>query len=212
MANPRKEKNVRIKLKQPDRSGPDPSYQTLLNLAEKRGLLVDEKGKKYEGLETEDEGPLIGRLGESIVWSISLTMLHFTLDVLVSHQYAVEIIWRDIVTRAAQAFPSKPSHFFNKYTFNQGSYSSSLLLIPSSCRPFETSASTFSATPAYPPSDILLPRIRCGGKLPYIHYEQTWILRCHETISSVGMSLDMVRGRAGCILGSWESDMLRDLP
>lgn len=110
MAHSRKEKNVKVKLKQPDRSGPDPSRQTLLDIAEQRGLLKEQKGQEGESYnrDVEDGEPLIGRLGESVVWSISLTMLHFTLDVLVSHQYAVGIVWRDIVIRAAQAFPSKP--------------------------------------------------------------------------------------------------------
>jgi hypothetical protein len=107
MARPRKEKNVIVTLKQPDRSGPDPSRQTLLDIVEQRGLLQAQDGEEGFDGDVEDGGPLIGRLGESIVWSLSLTMLHFTLDVLVSHQYAVEIVWRDIVVRAAQAFPSK---------------------------------------------------------------------------------------------------------
>ncbi|KUJ10109.1 uncharacterized protein LY89DRAFT_270036 [Mollisia scopiformis] len=107
MARQRKEKDVKIKLKQPDRSGPDPSQQTLLDIAEKRGLLkipVGEDEEEREGLDENGE-PLIGRLGESVLWSISLTMLHFTLDVLVAHQYAVEIKWNAIVNRSAQAFP-----------------------------------------------------------------------------------------------------------
>lgn len=109
MARQRKEKDVKLKLKQPDRSGPDPSRQTLLEIAEQRGLLKSQmphNSDAFDG-EADDEEPLIGRLGESILWSFSLTMLHFTLDVLVSHQYAVDIIWRDIVLRTAQAFPSK---------------------------------------------------------------------------------------------------------
>lgn len=95
---------MKVKLKQPDRSGPDPSRQTLLDIAEQRGLLKAQGDEEDEGSGGDGE-PLIGRLGESMVWSISLTMLHFTLDVLVSHQFAVEIVWRDIVIRAAQAFP-----------------------------------------------------------------------------------------------------------
>lgn len=104
MARQRKEKEVKIKLKQPDRSIPDPSRQTLLDLAEQRGLL---KQQDQEEDDEEDGEPPVGRLGESILWSLSLTMLHFTLDVLVSNQYAMEIVWRDLVIRAAQAFPGK---------------------------------------------------------------------------------------------------------
>jgi hypothetical protein len=101
MARHRKEKDPKIKLKQPSRSVPDPSHETLLDMAEKRGLL-----KPQEDGMGEDGQPLVGRLGESILWSISLTMLHFTLDVLVANQYAVEIKWPAIMTRAGTAFPS----------------------------------------------------------------------------------------------------------
>ena len=105
MARQRKENNVKIKLKQPDRSGPSPSEETLLSMAEKRGLLkTPDDGLKDENL---DE-PVIGRLAESILWSITLTMLHFTLDVLVTHQYSVELSWPVIIKRSAQAFPSMP--------------------------------------------------------------------------------------------------------
>ena len=104
MAKQRKEKETKLKLKQPNRSGPDPSRQTLLDLAEQRGLLNIPEADKQD---VESEEPLVGRLGESILWSISLTMLHFTLDVLVAHQYAVNIIWPDLVRRLATAFPSK---------------------------------------------------------------------------------------------------------
>lgn len=107
----KREKNAKLKLKQPNRSGQDPSRQTLIDLAEQRGILKAEQVGKaqdepVEG--SEDAEPLVGRLGESFLWSISLTMLHFTLDVLVSHQYAVEIDWSAIVMRAVQAFPRRP--------------------------------------------------------------------------------------------------------
>lgn len=98
-------KDAKIKLKQPDRSGPDPSKQTLLDLAEQRGLLKTQPGEKADELELADDEPLISRFADSILWSSSLTMLHFTLDVLVSHQYAIEIDWPGVMKRAAQAFP-----------------------------------------------------------------------------------------------------------
>ncbi|RDL39771.1 uncharacterized protein BP5553_04111 [Venustampulla echinocandica] len=93
MARNRKEKDVKLKLKQPDRSGPDPSQETLLDMAQKRGLLDIPQGnvKGGSGAGEANEEPLIGRLGESMLWSTSLTMVHFTLDVMVAHQYAVEI-------------------------------------------------------------------------------------------------------------------------
>lgn len=109
MARQRKdkqEKNYKIPLKHADRSGPDPSRQTLINLAEERNLFKQAEEYNRSEQKVEDEA-LVGRLGESVLWSFSLSMLHFTLDVLVTHQYAMEIVWRDVVSRAAQAFPSK---------------------------------------------------------------------------------------------------------
>jgi hypothetical protein len=106
MVRPRKEKEVKLKLKQPDRSGPDPSQQTLLDIAAERGLLNAQKAAEAK---LNAEEPLIGRLGESMFWSISLTMLHFTLDVLAAHQYAVDIVWSDLVLRTFQAFPGTSS-------------------------------------------------------------------------------------------------------
>lgn len=124
MARQRKEKDVKVKLTQPDRSGPDPSQQSLLDIAEQRGLLKDGD---------TDEEPLVGRFGESILWGLSLTMLHFTLDVLVSNQYAVEIIWRNLITRAAQAFPSKILPYpFLEFTDHGTSYPPAILLFSSS--------------------------------------------------------------------------------
>jgi len=113
MARNRKEKDAKIKLKQPDRSGPDPSQETLLQLAGERGLLnIPQAVGKDKAESAEDEEPLIGRLGESVLWSVSLTMLHFSMDVLVARQYAMEMEWDKLITRSAQAFPSMllPSH------------------------------------------------------------------------------------------------------
>jgi hypothetical protein len=104
MARPAKDPAA-IKLKQPDRSGP--SDETLLGFAEKAGILdvPQQKGK------AADEEPLIGRLGESLLWSVSLTMLHFTLDVLVMNQYAVQLDWNKLFQKTIQALPgSQPLH------------------------------------------------------------------------------------------------------
>jgi hypothetical protein len=96
----------RVKLAHPDRSGPDPSQETLLDIAAKRGLLNVKQAGEMD--ETDENGePLVGRVAESVLWAISMTMLHFTLDVLVAHQYAQEIEWPKLITRAAQTFPSK---------------------------------------------------------------------------------------------------------
>jgi hypothetical protein len=90
-----------FKLKQPDRSGP--SDETLLGFAKDAGILNVPQQKR----KPEDDEPLIGRLGESLLWSVSLTMLHFTLDVLVMNQYAVELDWSKLLQKTIQAFPGK---------------------------------------------------------------------------------------------------------
>jgi len=107
-----------LKLKQPDRSGP--SEATLLELAEQRGLFAQAQqreaainrsaGKPVRRPdEDEDEGPVLSptveRVMETLLWSVSLTMLHITLDVLVQHQFSVERVqWPKVWARAAQAW------------------------------------------------------------------------------------------------------------
>jgi len=103
-----------IPLQQPARSRPDISQETLFDIAEKRGLLKEKNGASIlanDGFIEESNDPPIGRLGEAFLWSISLTMLHFTFDVLVQHQYAVEISWRKIVRSSLQAFGGEFSTF-----------------------------------------------------------------------------------------------------
>ncbi|KAI9876866.1 MAG: hypothetical protein M1830_005429 [Pleopsidium flavum] len=51
----------------------------------------------------DDEDP-IGLLGQAIFLASTLTMLHFTLDVLVHHQYRHEISWGEIWRRAGGAW------------------------------------------------------------------------------------------------------------
>lgn len=129
-----------IKLKQPDRSGP--SEKTLLELAQERGLFdqakkrEEEIGKKAapiriprprkdsDAADDEDDDDEVGltpgaeRVLETMLWTMSLSMLHFTLDVLVYHQYSVDrIVWPNIWLRFVQAllgelapsFPLLPS-------------------------------------------------------------------------------------------------------
>jgi len=124
-------KAEKIKLAHPDRSGPDPSNETLLDLAEKRGLLNIPQSEREDGLDESGE-PLVGRLGESVLWGVSLTMLHFTLDVLVANQYAVAIKWPALATRTMQAFPSKLASPFPTIDVNRSSHPPPLLLLPSS--------------------------------------------------------------------------------
>ncbi|KAI2470541.1 hypothetical protein F4781DRAFT_176451 [Annulohypoxylon bovei var. microspora] len=107
MVRTRKERKAPdIKLAQPDRSAV-PSEETLLNLAEERNLFEQaERHKKKQSDETDDEellSPRAERIMDAILWSVSLSMMHFTLDVLVQHQYAVSIEWPRIIIRTIQA-------------------------------------------------------------------------------------------------------------
>lgn len=112
-ANQKKPKSASaIPLKQADRSGPDPSQETLLKIAEQRGLLNPENHKLKDGslpknakrIRPEDEEEDIGRLGNAVLWSISMAALHFTFDVLTQHQYSETIVWPNIIKRALEAF------------------------------------------------------------------------------------------------------------
>ncbi|PQE07339.1 deacetylase protein [Rutstroemia sp. NJR-2017a WRK4] len=134
MPQQRKQKETKFKLTQPDRSGPDPSVETLLEIAQKRGLAKAQRDRQAE-LDAEGEEILIGRLGDSILWTISLTMLHLTLDVLVTHQYAVDLVWKDIFWRTAQAFPGLSVRADNI------SYLASSIRSPPTSRTFENTAS-----------------------------------------------------------------------
>lgn len=104
-----------VKLKQPDRTGP--SEKTLLELAEQRGLFnqAQEREERIKAktktappeASAEDAEPLppvVERILETLLWTVSLAALHFTLDVLVQNQYAAELSWPKVVGRAGQAF------------------------------------------------------------------------------------------------------------
>jgi hypothetical protein len=130
MARKRKEKSAAgIKLRQPDRSGP--SEKTLLEIAQERELFQQAEkrqqklqqaagqkrtsvadGREAEEAEDSEEdeepiSPTVDRVMEALLYTVSLTMLHFTLDLLVQNQYAVEIVWWNIFKRAGQAFLGK---------------------------------------------------------------------------------------------------------
>lgn len=119
MVHPRKEKKAKdIKLRQPDRSGP--TEKTLLQIAEDQNLfnLAAKQQRKNKGstqsgggdIADNAEGDEAGlssaadRLMDTLLYAVCLAMLHFTLDFLVQHQYAMEIEYREIVKRAFQAF------------------------------------------------------------------------------------------------------------
>jgi hypothetical protein len=118
MSRRRKEKSSSdIKLAHPDRSAP--TEETLLRLAQERGLFDEadrhpaNKAKRRRRRRRDDEdqdaeelglSPRAERMMDAILWSISMSMLHFTLDVLVQRQYAMEMNWPRAATRTVQAF------------------------------------------------------------------------------------------------------------
>ncbi|QDS77327.1 hypothetical protein FKW77_004893 [Venturia effusa] len=107
-----------IPLAQPDRSGP--KSKTLFELAAERqaeleasGFYNDE-GKRKGGpngetnaqfLSSDEDDEPIGPLGESLVYTISLAAVHFTLDVLVFNQYRQEIVWSEILRKTLRMIP-----------------------------------------------------------------------------------------------------------
>ncbi|KAF2678590.1 hypothetical protein K458DRAFT_137342 [Lentithecium fluviatile CBS 122367] len=93
------EDGVNYILKHPDYSGP--KGKTLFELAEERQKELN-KGKP--GFAADPEDP-VGPFGDAILYSISMAMLHFTLDVVVYNQYREAIVWNEIFKRAASAFP-----------------------------------------------------------------------------------------------------------
>lgn len=143
-ANQHKKDPSTIPLKKADRSGPDPSKATLLDLAEKRGLLNPENHRLKDGslpkgaqrIRPESEEEDIGRLGNAVLWSISMAALHFTFDVLTQHQYSESIVWGKIVKRALEAFLSTvpPTFHLSKPVLTHLSHSITILHPPPASR------------------------------------------------------------------------------
>ncbi|SPO03084.1 uncharacterized protein DNG_05765 [Cephalotrichum gorgonifer] len=133
MARKRKDP-TEIKLAHPDRSGPTEATlldwaqeRDLFAEAKRRErALRREKKKKEEEKaggaarrrkpgeesssdedEEEDEAtftPGQERVLDALLWTGTLASVHFTLDVLVQHQYASDIEWNRVVLRSGQAF------------------------------------------------------------------------------------------------------------
>ncbi|KAK4250631.1 hypothetical protein C7999DRAFT_38464 [Corynascus novoguineensis] len=121
MARKRRERSPSdLKLKQPDRSGP--TEKTLIQLAQERGLFDEAKKREEiiakksavvtsrqpsddeEGSEEAGLPPSVERVLETALWSVSLSMLHFTFDVLVQHQYSIDrVVWSRVLMRFGQA-------------------------------------------------------------------------------------------------------------
>jgi hypothetical protein len=96
-----------------------PGHKTLYDIAAERQKELEKEGfydkynDKYAHGEnagdhqfwSSPEDEPIGPLGEALVWGVSLSMLHFTLDVLVFHQYRQEVAWKEIWTRTFTMLP-----------------------------------------------------------------------------------------------------------
>lgn len=104
-------------MQQPDRSGP--KGKTLMDLYEEKKALLNQGqsfGPKHEDGPVKDEGgnifeaglgdgDPIGPIGQAVFWAVTLAMLHFTLDVLVYNQYAMDILWAVIFKRTFKVLP-----------------------------------------------------------------------------------------------------------
>ena len=116
--------------------GPEPNFVTTT-------INPDGSLAQTEGQLREDDAP-IGRFGQAFFFASTLTMLHFTLDVLVHHQYRVEVGWGLIVWSTAQALPilfmlvylfhDRSSAFWAQIMFMLGSILTGCYLIHSSNR------------------------------------------------------------------------------
>lgn len=65
--------------------------------------IINPDGSLFTG--PDDTIDSTGPLGEAVIYALTLTMLHFTLDVLVHQQYSQSIQWDSIVRRTAVALP-----------------------------------------------------------------------------------------------------------
>lgn len=109
-----------LPMRQPDRSGP--KGKTLYDLAEERraelaahgqpfskihsdGLVRDENGTILSASSKDFSDEPLGPFGEAVFLTVSLAMLHFTLDVLVYNQYRQEIEWPPIFKRTGTLAP-----------------------------------------------------------------------------------------------------------
>ncbi|KAL1302329.1 hypothetical protein AAFC00_002739 [Neodothiora populina] len=104
-----------IPMAHPDYSGP--KGKTLYDIAEERMAALAQKGQpfdsKYKDGQVRDENgniliaddEVIGPVGEAVFLTITLAMVHFTLDVLVFQQYAMEIVWPAIFKRTGTIMP-----------------------------------------------------------------------------------------------------------
>ena len=98
------EESVKNILKHPDRSGP--KGKTLFELADERQRELDAKKPKSRLVAAQEAlNEPVGAVGDAILYAISMTALHLTLDVIVYNQYREAILWDEIFKRAVTASP-----------------------------------------------------------------------------------------------------------
>ena len=206
--------STNIPLSHPDRSGP--KAKTLLELAQERGILDPKSQKLKDGSIPKNATRIhpdeddIGRLGNSLLWSISLAMLHFTFDVLTQHQYNEVLVWPQIAKRGFEAFlgVSSPLPFpspINRLT--KASNLVPLLHLPHPPR-------TRSLRPPHPRTreqDYLFRRQYCGRLLSDTYHECVQLLRDTEAGPACRCALDLVCLRTRSELGDLESSVVADI-
>lgn len=98
------EESVQHILKHPDRAGPQ--GKSLFELADERQRELDAAKPKSRLVEVQEAlNEPVGAVGDALLYAISMTALHFTLDVIVYNQYRESILWDEIFKRAATASP-----------------------------------------------------------------------------------------------------------
>jgi hypothetical protein len=98
------EESVKNILKHPDRAGP--KGKTLFELADERQRELDAAKPKSRIVEVQEAlNEPVGAVGDAILYAISMTALHLTLDVIVYNQYREAILWNEILKRALAASP-----------------------------------------------------------------------------------------------------------
>jgi hypothetical protein len=89
-------------LQHPDYSGP--KGKTLFEMADERQRELN-KGKPGREPARSDQEEAIGPFGDALLYSLTMAVLHLTLDVLVFSQYQEDIVWPEIIKRAVSALP-----------------------------------------------------------------------------------------------------------
>ncbi|KAK9783495.1 hypothetical protein SCAR479_00054 [Seiridium cardinale] len=208
MVQTRKErKAAQIPLSQPDRSGP--SEKTLLELAQERQLFdqadvrqrkLDKKPIVQDEEEDAEEAEISStaeRILDVMLWSVSLSMLHFTLDVLVQQQYAVELSWIKAITRTLTALFGKTLETYMQLFLwiETESHCLSVFLLdvlPSSAPIFSHPGVWIAGRlPGSVAPGCVLRNQRSLRLLSHIYLEHIQLSSCHEAGPIIGMLMGL---------------------